>query len=439
MLNTAAKYRDIAYDPELQRILGLHTPDKLRLKTPFAVYHDEGTRTQLADGWVDTASLLYHYTIEAPAHQIIVTDTRSWRSFRGTTGPPNLIAESQLAVQIGQTRPLNNRLLLVVVSTNMPPGPTIRQGARDLGLYDYADFYDSWEIERSDFAITLAQLSKKFPANSNGVREGTVVLLSGDVHSSQASRIHYRAKSQVGDPPNAPNPANLVFAQLICSALRNEGWKTLGQHKQGYGYVPPKIMAKILKQDILLEEGFVGWNPRAVNANDILGYFFFHDSAVYDHELDFEISPDDPTRTLREEELPNVWEKRITRIVAEPHYWIRLDYLKAAIGGRYNIEPNVLPSSDPMEALEARARSYQRYSHAVRSGQEIVGMNNIGEIQFRHSANTSGPKFEALYTVRWQETTLTDWVRFDVSLDAKDTRYKEIPRYKVIPHVGEPL
>ena len=27
---------------------------------------------------------------------------------------------------------------------------------------------------------------------------------------------------------------------------------------------------------------------------------------------------------------------------------------------------------------------------------------------------------------------------FDVSLDAKDDRYKEIPRYKDIPHVGEP-
>ncbi|HEX5083172.1 MAG TPA: PhoD-like phosphatase, partial [Blastocatellia bacterium] len=101
MLNTAAKYRDIADNPELQRILGLHAPDKLKLQTPFAVYHDVGTRTQLPDGWVDTASLLYHYTIEAPAHQIIVTDTRSWRSLRGTKGAPNMIAESQLAVQIG--------------------------------------------------------------------------------------------------------------------------------------------------------------------------------------------------------------------------------------------------------------------------------------------------------------------------------------------------
>ncbi|MCI0388960.1 MAG: hypothetical protein MOB07_09390 [Acidobacteria bacterium] len=439
MLDAASGYRAIADNPDLQRILGLHTPDKLREKTPFAVYHEVGTRTKQADGWVDTASLLYHYTIEAPAHQIIITDTRTWRSFRGTIGPPNMIAESQIAVQIGQTPPLNNRLLLVVVSTNMPSGPGIRQGARDLKLFDYADFYDSWEIERIDFARAVAQLSQKFPLNSKGIREGAVVLLSGDVHSSSASRIHYRAKSQVDDPPNAPNPANLVFAQLIGSALRNEDSKTLGQHKQGYEYVPPKLLAKILKQDILLEEGFVGWNPRTVNANDILGYFFIHDKFVYDHEFDFKISPDNPTYTLREQELPKVWEKHITRIVVQPQYWIRLDYLKAAIGGRYKVEPTVSPPSDPLKGWEQRSRSYQRYARAVRSGREIVGMNNIGEIEFRRVDNFVDPKLTVLYTVRWQEATPTDWVRFDVSLDANDRRYKEIPRYKDIPHTGEPL
>ena len=191
MFDTASAYRAIAYEPELQRILGLHTPDKLRQQTPFAVYHDVGSR-KYADGWVDTASLLYHYTIEAPAHQIIVTDTRTWRSLRGTKGPPDMIAESQIAVQIGQTPDLNGRQLLVVVSTNMPAAPGIRQVARDLGLYDYVDAYDSWEIERIDFARTVAQLSRKFRPNAKGTLEGTIVLLSGDVHSSQASRIHYR-------------------------------------------------------------------------------------------------------------------------------------------------------------------------------------------------------------------------------------------------------
>jgi len=454
MLDAASGYPAIAGNPELQRILGLHTPDKLKQQTPFAVYHDVGTRTELTDGWVDTASLLYHYTIEAPAHQVIVTDTRTWRTFpRGTVGSPNKLPESQLAVQIGKTPQLavqigktpqlNNRMLLVVVSTNMPPMPTIRQGARDLKLYDYEDFYESWEIERIDFASAMAQLSQKFQPNSRGVREGAVVLLSGDVHSSSASRIHYRAKSQVGEPPIASSPANLVFAQLISSALRKEDLDTLGQHKQGYKYVP-KLRAKFLRQNIELEEGFVGWNPHKVNESDPVGNIVLaippsdDPSSIVNKELKLFVSPDNTTHTLRVEHLGPIWFTYITKITLEPHYWIRLDYLKAAIGGRYKVEPTVSPPSEPLKSWEQRSRSYQRYAYAVRSGREIVGMNNIGEIRFRRSDNFEDPKLTVLYTVRWQESGPTDWVRFDVSLDAKDDRYKEIPGYKTIPHIGEP-
>jgi hypothetical protein len=442
MFDAASGYQAIADKPELQRLLGLHTPDKLRQQTPsFAVYHDVGTRTNLADGWVDTDSLLYHYTIEAPAHQIIVTDTRTWRSFpRGKRGAPDMIAEPQIAVQIGHTPELKGRMLLVVVSTNMPASPGIRQVARDLGLYDYADAYDSWEIERIDFARAVAQLSRKFPLNAQGKREGAVVLLSGDVHASQASRIHYLAKSQVGDPLNAPSPADLVFAQLIGSALRNEDWKTIGQHKHKHGYewVPPKIMAKIGKQDTLLEEGFVGWNPNVVKQFDELGFIFIHSKIAEHDAAEWVFQPDSPSHTLRAQEFPFVWNSHIVQITREPHYWIRLDYLKAVEGGRYKIEPRV-PPSDPLKGWEQRSRSYQRYAHAVRSGREIVGMNNIGEIEFRRTDTFVDPKLTVLYTVRWQEDDISkDWVRFDVSLDANDSRYKEIPGYKEIPHKGEP-
>ena len=71
-----------------------------------------------------------------------------------------------------------------------------------------------------------------------------------------------------------------MFAQLVGSSLRNEDWKTLGQHRHrvmAMNGCLPESSARIGQQDVLLEEGFVGWNPRAVNANDILWISFFHD------------------------------------------------------------------------------------------------------------------------------------------------------------------
>ena len=436
MFNSSASYEAMASNPDVMKIVGVHAADQLRKQTPFSVFHDVGNRQNLAEGWIDSASLLYHYTIEAPAYQIIVTDTRTWRSFPrgGNQTPPDLIAESQLAVQIGNTPPLKkdgvNRLLMVVVSTNMPPGPAIRQGARDLPPmgkeYRYEDFFDGWEIERLDFARALTQISLKFDPNQKGVREGQVVLLSGDVHASSASRIHYVANQQVGDPKGKPRPADLVLAQLIGSALHNQGGKTLGQHKEGYEYVPPKFLAKVLKQDVLLQEGFVGWNPNVVKDFETVGFIFFH-CKVFEHkDAAWGFRSGTPTHTLRDEELPHVWEKHINRIILPPHYRIRLDYLKALQGGRYNIEPVVTPPSpDPMKKWESRSRSYERYARARYSGREIVGKNNIGELEFRISDLLVEPRLTVLYTVRWEESQ-KEFVRFEVSLDLNDNNFPTI-------------
>jgi hypothetical protein len=164
--NTKA-YDQFADAPILKTTLGLHAPPQLQSGTvsdgfqgrtsTFAVFHEAGTRKQTAEGsWLDSKSLLYHYTLEATAYQVIVTDSRTWRAFPrgGTLTPPDLIPQAQVAFQIGQTPKLKNRQLLVIVTTNMPPTPPIRQGARDLpnlvvlsgaagAALWYEDFYDS--------------------------------------------------------------------------------------------------------------------------------------------------------------------------------------------------------------------------------------------------------------------------------------------------------
>ena len=436
LLNNAASYNATAANPQLMKIVGVHTADQLKKQTPYRMFHDVGNRQQLPEGWIDSESLLFHYTIEAPAYQIIVTDTRTWRSWPrggGNQTPSDLIADSQIPFQIGSTPPLRkdgvDRLLIVIVSTNMPPGPAIRQGARDLPelgrSYRYEDFFDGWDIDRIDFALVLKELSLKFKSDQKGLREGQVVLLSGDVHSSQASRMFYEAKMQVRDDPNKPNPTNLVLAQLVGSALRNEGTKTLGQHDDGYEYVPPKMAARILKQSIVRKEGFIGWNPKVVKDFETVGTRFWHDLAFEHKDIEFGFLEQFPTKTLRDQELPKVWNTHINSITLPPHYRIRLDYLKAAQGGRYKVEPVVIPPKDPLNDWSVRSRSYERYANARYSGREIVGKNNIGEIEFRESDLLTEPKLSVLFTVRWEETDI-QFVRFDVSLDIHDKNYDTI-------------
>jgi len=285
----ASKYRDIADHAFVKTALGLHTPEKILARSPNAVFHDTGAREKLPNGRIDSQSLLYHYTLEAKAYQVIVTDTRTWRSFplRGDTSPPDMIEKAQLSFQIGDTPALNDRVLLLVASTNMPPGPTIRQGVRDLPIlvraggkqYLYEDFYDSWDILSANYARTLSQLSSKFMPNKDKVLEGSVVVLSGDVHTSSASRVTYSGTELIGNPAVDRIGIELSIAQLIGSALHNQGIDTEGQHNMGYPYVPasfksapayvtavlglPKItinVPKLMTQPVILTEGFVGWH-----------------------------------------------------------------------------------------------------------------------------------------------------------------------------------
>jgi hypothetical protein len=438
LFDTSVKYADIADNPFLKTALGLHTPDKLFARSPNAVFHDVGDRSQTADGWIDSQSLLYHYTLEAKAYQVIVTDSRTWRSFPlgGKTSPPDLIAQAQLSVQIGQTPKLGDRLLLVVVTTNMPPGPAIRQGARDLPTivkldgpkHWYDEFYDSWEILSVNCARMLVEMASKFKQNA---RKGGIVLLSGDVHASSASRITYSATAQVGDPAGAPTPAELSIAQLIGSAVHNQAEKTIGQHNHGYSYVP--AAASTLAQRIILTEGFVGWNPVTTPARTEVSIVDWNDHFTRGGKQPRVFNPNYPTITLRDEELSapvsNFWSKKLIKITRTPDYRIRLDYLKVTDSGGYTHEPKVIePSNDPFKSSSEKARAYEDYVSSVRRGSEIVGLNNIGEITFiRHPDSFVSPKLMVRYTVHWYEKGMVQFVRYDVSLDVLDQSFPQLP------------
>lgn len=412
LFDGASSYDDLAANLALLAILGIHKSiqlfDHAHTNPPYAVFHEQGTRAFVGGGWTDSLSLLYHYTIEGPAHQVIVADSRTWRSFPRTSGwaAPDLIAAPIILDQIGNALAANGRQVMLVMTTNIAPAPALRQGARDLPIkpllrskYRLEDMSDAWEPERIDFSRLLAALARHVG------RAGSVVVLSGDVHTSSAARIQYWADSQL-DEPGPPTPAQLVVAQLVGSPFHNGNKDTEGQHRRGYEFVP-NVAATVLKQVVAREEHFVGWSPLEVSDGLQIGEEWYNDG--YDETArPARFNSDRPLRTLRHEYIFGT-ELEIKSITTPPTYRVLLNYMTAVIGSHYKATPPAFtPAVPPMSAWNNASAAFQ-FSALAGAGSEIVGRSNVGEVRFGNDIVS--------YFVHWRERAVTKWVRFDVSLD----------------------
>ena len=96
----AARYE--TNSPALRKLVAVHEESVLATQPDNAVFHDPD-------------SLIFNFTVEGPGHQVIFTDSRTWRSFpTGRVGGGVLLPSDQLAKQIVAT-------------------PTIRRPVRDRG------------------------------------------------------------------------------------------------------------------------------------------------------------------------------------------------------------------------------------------------------------------------------------------------------------------
>jgi hypothetical protein len=218
--NAASLYDQNSED--IRKLLGVHDESALSQRTHGALYHDAN-------------SLRYDFTVEGDGHQIIFTDTRTWRSFpNGGDEAPHLLTKDQFTQQILNAPNTGNRALLVVLTTNAPP----LQQDRLKYKYDYlitSDIYDAWLITTAPFDRLLATLTEKLPVIA-GERQGSVIILSGDSHWSFCSRISYWADNRTEDTQT--RRARAVIAQLVASPFKKTGGHSLGFHREGYEYDP---------------------------------------------------------------------------------------------------------------------------------------------------------------------------------------------------------
>ncbi len=442
---------------KMQPLVAVHDAATLAAQAPkptdsYGVYHDPGRQSGLFGYMVNDTSLNYYYSVEGPSHQVIVTDTRTSRSWStpGKMVHPDLLAEDDMAYQIDQAPDLKGRLQLVIVTTNMPPIPPFRVAESVLPQVDSSkiygsDLYDSWKVPGASFDRMVLHLTNRLPLTGT-TRTGIVIVLSGDVHTSFASRYQYWATKRFDDSTATANGGSAVFAQLVASPFKNESVDTRGQHTDGYGYIPKDLgfaahsFAWLLLPDEK-PDGIYGWAVTAGSTGTTVGTTSFNNGPFED----FVVTHAMPAAAFSNMQYSHFERSRVTKLSVQPDYQYRTEQIyTAATGSVAAPSPQIAAvgasssAADRATALAAYDKAmtaYRDYKNTKGKGKAIVGRSNICEITFSWG---SGDAKTAHQTVRWYETNPADsetidksallWARYDVSLALSDTKnYGKLP------------
>jgi hypothetical protein len=445
---SAADYN--ASSAALQTIISVHDTVALAKRAhdtggPIGVFHDQEKWLIINGVRVSANSLTYNFTYdyEKSPHQIIVTDTRSWRSYRlGEDATADLLPPDQVAVQIPVTPKIGNRVLIVVVTTNAPPVQPIRSATRHdtlstfgsrLSSHDaHPDLFEAWEVPSLSFDRLLTALTNKFDPDTTGTRHGQVILLSGDVHHSFATRLSYDATNRYGDDP--AQKARAVVAQLVASSFKKQTDDTVGFQREGYFYVPHFFLRPLIHQD--MKEGYVGWNVRPNSPPYHVGRYktlniiqdkFGHPIHQVESVLNIRpITNADPTIQISPSMMTLALNIFLTGVdlTVPPDYQYTLEYL---LPSSRAIEIETAPPIGPVPsgadeaqrkaALDTYGRAalnYRRHNGSA-GDQQVIGRNNIGEVTF----DWDHKKVD--HTLRWR-TSLVAHDQGEPDPDFPDTR-----------------
>ncbi len=411
---------------QMQSLLGVHDAATLEARPDHGVFHDAN-------------SLLYDFTVEGPGHQIIFTDTRTWRSFPGTDAGSVLLPPEQLQRQIGLAPDTGNRALIVVLSTNAPAVQAIRSAARHDTISNMfahvPDVYEAWELPSVAFDRLFAKLSGRLPL-VNGRRTGSLILLSGDVHFSFATRLLYKATTRYED--SQPQAVTSVIAQLVASSFRKQTDNTLGFHRESYDYLPHWYLRPLVPRRT--PEGYVGWNvPR--DSEHAVGQIGHEVAGAWVPLLTLNL--DQPTHQVSPD---GFFFAVAVDGTTPPDFSYRLDYMLPTKDGIPPAQPPAIPPLSPgatpaqrqqaAEAFHLATGQYRRYNSSSPAVSKIIGVNNMGEITFDWSSDPKKRKVN--HTIRWRSSNdagdnstssepdpvqFTDYV---VSLDPDDADFPEI-------------
>ncbi|WP_410539928.1 peptidoglycan-binding protein [Streptomyces sp. KL2] len=355
-------------------------------------------------------SLAWHYAITWPAHQLVAVDTRTQRVFRGgPTDPPSLLfSDASFAAML--EAPADQGLEKVTVLLSPCPvlgDPVIEEFAQPAvrRLQGYAGQLDqdveAWVHDPRAFEKFIARVLGHAAPGADGVRRRRVISLGGDVHYGFAARMAYRATTPYSSPAGHVRG---VLAQLTASSLKNQATGTMLLHHAGFNPVRHPHTRR------------AGWantdgKPLFVRTDGPLGtpagLLALHESPAV-----LELPDGDTVRSPAPE-----WEYELTYVRhTDP------DGTAPRPGGP---APVSFPATGDRRAALAQyvqaAENHLDYMAVTGSGREIVGRNNIGEVQFTWDGQDAKSVTQTLWWHLPGNTGAAPLTRLVVLLDVGQT------------------
>jgi hypothetical protein len=362
---------DAAAQAAIERYLGLPPQDRLTGLPQLRPDRD----VLILDH--DPEVLNWHYTIRSTCHEVIVLDTRTWRGYptESPSAPPMLLSPSAFDRQLRQplrSNPVPHQAFatIVIAPTNMVSLHAIdwiqQWNVRQRQMFKN-DVGDAWNVHRSALAQLLTTLFEQ---------RDRVTVLTGDIHYGSAVRFTYWPQLAVQGDRVAPK----ILAQLTCSALENAEWKTQVLHTRLKSLLPER------------SRSWVGWNqpPELEEIRTPLERAGFDRLHPPDWGYRIDWMPREPAQTppwgVRLAWLPAAWQPR--------RFWQRL--------------------------LSAIALLWR--NRWVQEGSEVVGLTNVGVVQFQSGAAGQPPGVvqDLYWCPPWQPQSIVS-SRFQVSLQRSDT------------------
>jgi hypothetical protein len=330
----------------------------------------------------------WHYTIKEQNYQVIVLDTRTWRSYLNNDNDQSgLISERGLYEQFKDNFWIGINYPTIVISPAPVIGFPIHEEVQ--GIKD--PFFDPepWvkEKPRMSFELLLTKLAT-LPNNTSSDKQTRIIILSGDVHYGFAARLEYWGKRPFKDPTTGP--CNLVIAQLTSSAFKNQDGKTQFFHAFGYVFLHPRLLGPYK---------WAGWNNPPSRADVYVNLKTSssdpYDSGAYMSLWEPSFLRKAPALLLLSGTtfVPPPYDVHLpsgSYVNVDPDWIYRIDYIKAENEARFPspFAPANVPAPPQgnrrlaLQSYLAMASNYQAYAKEWGPGKEIVGLNNIGEISF---------------------------------------------------------
>ncbi|SEG87965.1 hypothetical protein SAMN04489712_12146 [Thermomonospora echinospora] len=343
-----------------------------------------GGRAVAAELPRDPRALRHDYVLTWPGRpfEVIVLDPRTRRGFEaGPLAPPAVLSDAAIEEQIpGGVGP---HVTFVVLGGPLLGVPWIeeQQAARADADAVWQDDVEAPGLRPRTFHRLLGRLAK---------RSHRIIVLSGDVHYGFGILASLWINRPFGDPASLPAPRRVDLVQFTASSFKHQGqgWRSTASLHQD-GYEPSPTLGLELGHN---PWDWAGWSERLYGQDFSTG----KPGSVWQSSL-HEAAPARADVTDR---------GTLLRIYRPEDWRYRLHYLP---GARSEPPITITPlQRPPTDAPPEEQLRYQRAAgRAVdtnarnRTGKQIVGVNNLGEISFAPGSDPADIPLQVSQRLYW--------------------------------------